>query len=429
MRKKILNHNQAYFHKKASVPISNNFGGDPDRRSRRVPFVRNTVSNFLLYILIFLLPTQLGKHFFFDFSYVSGVRVDYLAPTVYLTDLMAFGLILINRQRVFSFFKQKKILIFLCLLLINIIFSRSKPIALYTFIKLVELIAVYVVFNRNLLKPVYLIWAFLGGGLIELTLALIQFITKHSIQGIFYFLGERYLTLSTPGVAKTAFSGVEFLRPYGTFSHPNSLAGFYLLLYFFVLTNTKFGSYRLVKNALLFVSSLLILISFSKVAIGVLVLLNLAYLWQHRSSLSCRFCFFSRLTTLVVTGLVFLSVSNDPLTIKKRLELFSQWANLIPYHWLTGVGIGSYVSAIGINKNFSLDTLNQPVHNIFLLALAELGIPLSIVTILLWKNWLIGFIRNNIFVVLAIIITGLFDHYWLTLQQNQLLLGTILGLL
>ncbi len=429
MGKKTHNRNQAYSKKKVKIPISNNFGGDPDRRSRGVPFVRNTVSSFLFYILIFLLPTQLGKHFFFDFSYVSGVRVDYLAPTVYLTDLLAFGLILFNWQRVFSFFRQKKIVLFLCLLLINIMFSRSKPIALYTLIKLIEMMTVYVIFKKSLLKPLYLLWAFLAGGLVELTLSLTQFITKHSIQGIFYFLGERYLSLSTPGVAKTAFSGVEFLRPYGTFSHPNSMAGFYLLIYFFVLTNKKFWSYRPIKNALLLVATLLILISFSKVAIGVFVLLNLAYLWQHRSSFSCRLCFFSRLTTLVATGLVFLSAANDPLTIKKRMELVSQWVSLISYYWLTGVGMGSYVSVADIGKNFSLDTLNQPVHNIFLLALAELGIPLSIATILLWKNWLIDFIRSNILIVLAIILTGIFDHYWLTLQQNQLLLGTVLGFL
>ena len=41
----------------------------------------------------FLLPSQLGKHYFFSFSYLSGIRVDYLAPTLYMTDIIAIILI------------------------------------------------------------------------------------------------------------------------------------------------------------------------------------------------------------------------------------------------------------------------------------------------------------------------------------------------
>ena len=43
---------------------------------------------FLFYLLLLLLPTQLGKHFWPTFSYVLGTRVDYLSPTLYLTDII-----------------------------------------------------------------------------------------------------------------------------------------------------------------------------------------------------------------------------------------------------------------------------------------------------------------------------------------------------
>jgi len=45
-------------------------------------------SVLFFYLLILFLPTQLGRHFFFDFSFVSGIRIDYLAPTIYLTDIL-----------------------------------------------------------------------------------------------------------------------------------------------------------------------------------------------------------------------------------------------------------------------------------------------------------------------------------------------------
>ena len=50
------------------------------------------IPNLLFYLLILFLPTQFGKHFFPAFSFVSGVRVDYLSPTLYLTDILVLFL-------------------------------------------------------------------------------------------------------------------------------------------------------------------------------------------------------------------------------------------------------------------------------------------------------------------------------------------------
>ena len=64
----------------------------------------------LYLIFVFLLPTQLGKHFFPPYSYLNGVRVDYLSPTIYLTDILVFLLLVSNFKRVMSFFKNKKLI-------------------------------------------------------------------------------------------------------------------------------------------------------------------------------------------------------------------------------------------------------------------------------------------------------------------------------
>ena len=42
----------------------------------------------LFWLLILLLPVQLGRHFWPDFSFVLGLKIDYLSPTFYLTDLL-----------------------------------------------------------------------------------------------------------------------------------------------------------------------------------------------------------------------------------------------------------------------------------------------------------------------------------------------------
>ena len=40
------------------------------------------ISKIILFWLLLLIPTQLGKHFWFDWSLVWGMRVDYFSPTV-----------------------------------------------------------------------------------------------------------------------------------------------------------------------------------------------------------------------------------------------------------------------------------------------------------------------------------------------------------
>ena len=63
----------------------------------------------------------------------------------------------------------------------------------------------------------------------------------------------------------------------------------------------------------------------------------------------------------------------------------------------------------------------QPVHNIYLLLLSEAGvIGLFMFLWILWrakKHW----------VILIVFFLGLVDHYFLTLQQGQLLLVILLS--
>jgi len=37
----------------------------------------------LFWLLVFLLPVQFGRHFWPEWSYVMGLRIDYLSPTIY----------------------------------------------------------------------------------------------------------------------------------------------------------------------------------------------------------------------------------------------------------------------------------------------------------------------------------------------------------
>lgn len=393
---------------------------------------KNNLASFnkwLLFLFVLLLPTQLGKHFFFDFSYISGVRVDYLAPTIYLTDIIACAIAIINIKHIYNFFKSKKILILIFLLLINILTSLSRPIAIYSFIKIIEFLIIFIVFKKIKISAKSILYAFFIGALTTLFLSILQFVNKHSIQSIFYFLGERYFTFSTPGIAKATINSIAFLRPYASFSHPNSLSGFYLLIYTLILTHPMFKKSSLIKTLLLFVSTILVFLSFSKIAIFTFLIINLIYILKTNKENFCKLCKYSKIIIFLVLSMVFVRAKTDPLTIQKRLELISNSWNIIRENIVFGTGIGNYIIA---QKGFFSKYyvfFNQPVHNIFLLFFAEVGVVFGLFIILLFFKILKKLVFKYPFIISCIALTGFFDHYWFTLQQNILLFAVVLGLL
>lgn len=391
------------------------------------------LKNNLLFLFLLLLPTQLGKHFFFDFSYLSGVRIDYLSPTVYVTDILVVLLACLAWRHLWEFGKKyaKPIGIVSFFVILNILFSLSPFLALYKTVKYLELVIVFVLLQQAQLSAKHIVLAFTLGSSVELLLGTLQLTQGHAMQGIFYWIGERYFSLSTPDIAKVSLNGVEVLRAYASFSHPNSLAGFYLLLYFFVVLYKPFVKYRVLKAICIITSTLLIFISFSKFAIATFLLMNIIYFVYRRREIGCIFCIFARVFGLLVLAFIFTSGKGDPDSLQKRWELIKNAVMIIIQHPLFGVGIGNYLVAQQHFPNHYSYYFMQPVHNILLLFISEAGI---IFTGLVGYGLFLWLKRKkkdkNLFFTLGIfVITGMFDHYWLTLQQNMLLLPTVFALL
>lgn len=390
------------------------------------------ISLFLIAFFVFFLPTQLGKHFFLFFSYINGTRVDYLSIIFYLIDIFIFAFFILNFKKIFSFLKNKKIIFFLALILINIFFAKNKIIAFFQLLKILKLLIIFFI-GQNVFKilneKIFLIIIFFSG-LFQLILCLFQLTFKHSLQGFFYFFGERLFNLSTPGIAKASINGIEFLRPYGTFSHPNSLAGFFLLLYFFVLTYKNFNQYLILKNLNLFVFLALVFISFSKTVILSFLILNFFYIFISffKNKNNCYFCIFSKIIVFLTVSFIFLQAQTDPLTISKRIDLIKNSWQIILKNPIFGVGVGNYLIA---QSNFASKYFlffNQPVHNIFLLFFAEFGIILGGLMMILLFPFIKNLIKKNIFLFLVVFLTGFFDHYWITLEQNRNLVFFVYGI-
>src|SRR3990167_1091437 len=53
------------------------------------------IENVFLFLALLFLPTQLGKHFWPDFSYIYSLKIDYLSPTLYFWDILVVGLLVV----------------------------------------------------------------------------------------------------------------------------------------------------------------------------------------------------------------------------------------------------------------------------------------------------------------------------------------------
>ena len=382
----------------------------------------------IFFLLIFCLPFQLGYHFWLPQSFVSSFRIDYLSPTIYLVDLLILCYLILNLRRI------KLNPLFIVLAVINLWVSRGNPVTLFAWLRLLEYYSLFKVLRSetNLIskarRPFLISLCFI------LTLALVQFARQSSVGGPFYLLGERPLSVFLPNIAKIDIQyqisnfkyQILLLRPYSTFSHPNSLAG-YLLASLILLP--LFTKSRFIKALI----SIVIILTFSKVAILALVLITFFQLSFLQSLVLGTFLSLIPAITSIVNLPPWLQLS-----FTSRHYLFPPTLQIIKDHWLTGVGLRQFIPTLTQQlpgNQLSYQNL-QPVHNILLLIVAELGI-LPIIAICFYflkfkitlntKYLPAG--RHGHLLAVVILITGSLDHYWWTLPQNQLIIVLALALI
>lgn len=400
----------------------------------------------LFFLLILLLPTQLGLHFWPEWATVFGIRVDYLAPTVYLTDLIVMGVLVSwwweSRKSINYQVLSIKYLVFVLpfvYLLSTSLLAQNQGTAFYKLAKIVEFALLGFYIYKT--KPFSIINFPLSIALLYSTLlAWFQFISGHTL-GL-WILGERTFNASTPGIALVTLNGQDYLRPYATFPHPNVLAGFLLvgIILIYELRRNKnapplFYSFTL----LLSLSALIITFSHSAWFAGAaLLFISVIQAFRRRLAVIGR----SLLIILIAGSFLIVWVGRNlkdfPQEVGQRLELSSVALRMAEDFPLTGVGLNNFIVRLpeyGISPGTTW--FLQPVHNIFLLVLAETGI----IGFLFFLWFLFSFLGkleigtgdpSGVWKLaipfLVILITGMADHYWLTLQQGQLLTAIVVGM-
>jgi predicted membrane protein len=275
------------------------------------------------------------------------------------------------------------------------------------------------------------------------------------------WLGMAEQDPSTLGVTVIETAGERVLRAYGSLPHPN-IAGIFLALALLcaVVLFTRTHGYRgkLLTGATVLLTSSALWLTYSRqawiAAAVMLALLALHLFWQHR-----QFPFAALLVFLLALApAIGWTAINPDLTLTRfaateRIEQQSftdrdahiqDAIPLIRNNWLAGVGIGNYTATVHRLDDSRESYAYQPVHNAYVLALAELGIAGFIALVLfaitlLWEShrgahrpplpygrvhwhavWSIAFI--------GLLAAAFFDHYLWSLPVGLTLFWLMAGI-
>lgn len=379
--------------------------------------------NFWAHLGLFLLPIQLG-HFYFPYA-IFGLNLSQFAIPIYFLDLFfLLGFVL----AVFLKYRPKIILSniipIVVFFIIKLWFSPYKLLTIYPLVKIFILWQWWQMLSFVKFKKAF---SYILGFqlLILLILSGLQIHLGSSLQGLWYFLGERAFNLNTPGMATLSVFGQKFLRAYATFDHPNILAGYTSLMFIWVYLRKT--SNLLIKNLSLIFSFILILLTWSQVAwFGLLIFLTLRWLhtkglFENKKALS--YLKLGTLLFVVISPFILLGLNSfGSQSVVVRNQIFKSSLLIFVKNIIWGVPwpgaqlLFNQLGGILVQVKYL-----QPVHNLFWWFLEFLG---GVGLLIFYKNlkkiylFLLNLGILQFISLVFILITASFDHYWLTGLQT-----------
>lgn len=413
-------------------------------------------SAFLFYAFIFLIPFQIDVIVYASPVFEGGNFNPYTSIFYYLTDivfllsLVMWGIALARGEAKHKLTYGKWIIFVLLMLFvvageISVLFASDQWLSLMLVVRFVELLLVYLYMVNDAVKLDVIINVFIASISFQAAIALMQYIYQGSI-GL-HMLGESLISPDTAGIAKMDLDGAKIIRSYGTFQHPNILAGYLVTGIFLTFYRIRQKEHLAYPVMILLLAALIL--TFSRSAILALVVASLVFISIKDMKVSFKYIFLG-LSLLVLFVVIFnleQTISGkllfaDSASFDDRVFYFSIGKKMM-YANPFGVGLGNFTLLMPDFASVKLAPWDfQPVHNIYMLLVNEIGLAGFITfTLLLMSLAIYLFIHQNraksekanvgvflLAALVAITVIGLFDHYLVSLYQGQLLLFVIIGL-
>ncbi len=405
------------------------------------------IIQYLLYLLVFLLPLQ--TRWIIMPGELNGY-FEYGTISLYLTDILlvlVFVMFLLYRAKqdtegnidiiwilvgIFEFF-----------VFVSIFFAPEIKLAIYAYIRFLFGLALFFLVSNPLFDSQKLLISFLGGSFIEAVLGIWQFLFQASFESKWLGIARHFAWVLGDSVVETAMG--RWLRAYGGLDHPNIFGGLMAvsILFLFIFIKRRSSIFC----AALFVYWTAFIFSFSRAAwlgvLGGLIFYFLASILKKEHRVFIIKSILSIFVLTIILSLIYNDLFFARLNSQNRLELKSNEERiyllqeakyLIRKHIVFGTGIGNYNIAVFKEIDNSRPSYAyQPVHNVFLLIGVEVGV-FGLISFLIFIFYLIYLLwqKHNfgaLSILLSIFIMIMFDHWWWSLHFGILLFWFILGIL
>jgi O-antigen ligase len=433
------------------------------------------ILEYSVYLVVFLLPLQ--TRWMAKLGELNGGYWEYGTYSLYFIDILILlifflfvAIAVFNRKfSIFNFqFSIKRIWwyvgVFELFIFLSIFFAPDWKLALYGYGRFLLGVGLFWLLTQIKLDKIKLYWSLVLAGGIQSALAIEQFLTQ-SVFGN-KWLGMAGQTARDLGVSVVEAGDERWLRAYGSLPHPNILGGFLaivllvnIILYFELwrrhsgmsLSEDRIYAAGLLLILIFFVINFLgLLLTFSRSAwlgffVGLIVLLlhcSIASRSKENVFNILKFIFIIvAICGLFVWGLrapilgrVSIDGRLENKSITERAGYNQEAWQIIKKYWLFGTGIKNYGLAV-YNEidNGKSAYAYQPVHNVFLLVWAEVGIFglicffafLLFCFLTLWQRKTFEIMP----VLIAMIVMMFFDHWIWSLAFGGYLFWLVIGII
>ncbi len=415
----------------------------------------------LFYLFVFLLPWQtvwIIREIFYD-----GEKWQYGTIGLYLSDVALwvwlFGVAVLYWQKIKKYLIENKKIFFILFAFVSwslasLLWSGDRELSLYFSVLLFSGAGLFLMIPIFSFSKQKVVKIFTISVVLQSVIGLMQFIIQQTISQ--KFLGLSHREIWQGGNAVFTVNGERWLRDYGAMPHPNIFGALLFTTLLLIIGLYFFSAFR--KNisvkTIYFIGIALvsanILFTFSRSAwlmtmMGTMVILVL--FWRGKEKILMPIFVAIALAVVIIFSSANLfkerverdslpthnSIADRELYIRQALKSISQYP-------LIGVGIGDYTKSV-FEQDHRLRPIwfYQPVHNIFILITAELGIVglvLFLLFLILIYNHIIrswyhfNFWQKIFSVIFSLLLAfSLLDHWLWSTHFGLLFLFFLAGLI
>ncbi|MEK7105674.1 MAG: O-antigen ligase family protein [Patescibacteria group bacterium] len=411
--------------------------------------LRANLFPWLVYVALFLLPWQ--TRYIFDQKLIGGEPFEYGTLSVYAVELLVLAAFFLGQRLMIRREHQvsvKTIGIVLLAVAISIPFSFNADLSLNAWMHLVFAGALFCLLLDQRVDRTRAMTAFVLGLIGPAVLGLFQFFSGWSPLSTIF--GLAFHEASQLGASVIESEAGRQLRAYGSFSHPNVFGGYLaigLLLTFFLASRHKTRFTYFLQLPLVSLFSFTFILTFSRsawlaflaaAAVGIFFIVrqHRALIRTHAPRLGLTALLLAAASLIFITPFVNRFDPNERLeqiSVSERVHQYQAFPLVVNHDLLTGVGVGAYTLALAEIKPSQPAWSYQPIHNVPLLVLGEVGI-VGALAMIFWAvtvdrvNY--AAIRRRSVTAIGGIVLGtvplviiFFDHYlWSSWQGLALLM-------